>query len=305
EKYAVPHHCQDYNEALDSDEVDCVAICTDHASHSPIAIAALDAGKHVLCEKALASCTSGLDAMINAHKACPDLVFAGVFQNRFTLAYQTLRQLVSEGAFGDMLSLSLHVICLRTREYYSADKWRGTWAKEGGSLMINQAIHFVDILNWVGGGIGSVSANFANLTHGDSIETEDTVSASLEFDKGFLGTISATSSSNVLNWDVTFFVTGTDASMEMRNGKVSRLVCRDTEAETRISARFETQDTLASPSSAKSYYGPSHRMVIANFIEAVLRRKPPFVSAADARQAVDVVLAIYKSHSEGRKVSLR
>jgi UDP-N-acetyl-2-amino-2-deoxyglucuronate dehydrogenase len=303
DKYGVPNVSDDYHQVMKDSDVDCIAICTDHASHSPIAVAALNAGKHVLCEKALSSTTAGLDAMIEAHRQNSELVFAGVFQNRYIPIYGALKKLIADNAFGDLLTVNMHMYCLRTDEYYHSDCWRGTWAEEGGSLMVNQAIHFVDILNWVTGGISSISANFANITHGNSIETEDTVAVSIGFKNGALGTISASSSSNVLGWDPTFFINGTDASLDIRCGEITRLVCDNAKREQEIRNAL-VSESLTSETSAKSYYGPSHMMVIDDFIDAIRNEHDPFVTAESARDAVDISLAIYQSHHEGRRIAL-
>ena len=302
EKYNIGKTTAEYQDLLNDTELDCVAICTDHASHSPLTVAALNAGKHVLCEKALSLNTAGLDAMVEAHKQHSELVFAGVFQNRFTPIYGAMKRLVAEKAFGDLLTVNLHMYCLRTDDYYHSDQWRGTWAKEGGSLMVNQAIHFVDLLNWMSGGISSIAANFANITHENSIETEDTVAVSVGFKNGALGTISASSSSNVLGWDPTFFINGSEASLDVRCGEITRLVCADEKKEKAMRDAL-TGDAEIDTGAAKSYYGPSHTMVIADFVDAIREGHAPFVTGEDARQAVDISLAIYQSHYEGRRIS--
>jgi len=303
-RYGIPRVAMDYREVLADPELDAVSVCTDHASHAAIAVEALAAGKHVLCEKALAATTAGLDRMMAAHAQRPDLAFAAVFQNRFTPVYGRLRELVAEGALGTILTANLQVYCLRTREYYKADQWRGTWANEGGSLMINQAIHFVDLLQWIGGGVARVAASFANLTHGDAIETEDTVAAALAFRSGALGTISATTSSRHLQWEPTIAVTGTEGTVEVRNGDVLRVAFDDEarvqKARERLAAPAESGPDVA----GKAYYGPGHAGTVADFVAAIRDRRPPFISGEEARAAVDIVLGIYQSHREGRHVDM-
>jgi UDP-N-acetyl-2-amino-2-deoxyglucuronate dehydrogenase len=294
ETYAIPHVTADYHDVLTAPDVDCVSICTTHVTHAPIAVDALHAGKHVLCEKPLASNAQGLDAMLAAHQQHPNLVFSGVFQHRFDHVYQYVRRLVQEGAFGTLLTANLQMQCLRTEDYYKSGDWRGTWDEEGGSLMINQAIHFVDSLSWVMGGVESLSAAFDNRTHQAVIETEDTVAVALRFNNGALGTIAATSSS-YLHWEPTLTFHGTAGSLDIRNGKVVRVDFADGDLEQRIKHDLSKGDEAQVLSVGKSYYGPSHTSQLADFVDAIRDARAPFIPASQARHAVDIVLGIYRS----------
>jgi predicted dehydrogenase len=302
-KYDIACITTDYREMLRDARLDCVSVCTDHASHAPISAAALRAGKHVLCEKALAANAAGLRRMFCAHASQPQLVFSGVFQHRFDLAARYLKHLIDQGVFGTILTASVHMRCLRTHEYYMADAWRGTWAKEGGAVLINQAIHFIDMLVWIMGGVAALSGTFANLTHNGVMETEDTAVASLRFRNGALGVIDATCSSNV-NWEHTIAIQGSHGTLELRNDKPLTLSFSDPAVTARVTEAFATEFDSTPINAAKSYYGSSHPAQIADFVEAIRERRPPFVTAASARHAVDVVLAIYKSHRLRRWVSL-
>ncbi len=302
-KYAADRVTRDYREVLADPEVKAVSICTDHASHAEIAIAALDAGKHVLCEKALAATAEGLDAMIAAGNRHPELVFSGVFQHRFDRVHQYIKRLIEEGAFGTLLTASFKVLCLRTDAYYRADQWRGTWDREGGSVMINQAIHYVDLLQWMAGGVVSLSAVHANLTHASSIETEDTAVAVLKLRNGALGSMLATCSSH-LTWDPSFFIYGSEGSLELRNGKPLRAIFTDPVRAQHIEKELAGLRDAAHNEAGKDYYGPSHPTQIADFIAAIREGRAPFVTARSARAAVDIVLAIYRSHREGRWIAL-
>jgi predicted dehydrogenase len=195
------------------------------------------------------------------------------------------------------------VLCLRTDAYYQADRWRGTWEQEGGSVMINQAIHFVDLLNWMTGGIEAVAAAYANLTHGATIETEDTAVAAVRFRNGALGSMSATSSSH-LNWDPSFFFYGSAGSLELRDGRPLRVAFNDETQTQRVREDLETcARASSSPSAGKDYYGPSHPTQIADFVAAIRERRSPYIPARAAREAVDLVLGIYRSHREGRWIT--
>ncbi len=303
EKFDVPNVTADYRELLADDSLDAVTICTDHASHAPIAAAALQAGKHVLCEKALAAHADGLEQMFAAHDKAPDRVFAGIFQHRFEPVNRYLKRLVAEGKLGQLLTAGVQVRCLRTPAYYQADRWRGTWGQEGGSTMINQAIHFIDLLQWIAGGVDRVVGVHQNLTHGDVIETEDTAVASLVFASGALGTLEATSSSH-LGWECTLSFHGTAGSVEIRNDKPIKVEFDDADLQAEIAQGFADCGEAEGPGVGKIYYGSGHPANIADFVAAIREGRRPYVTAASTRHTVELILGIYASHRTGQWVHL-
>ena len=302
-QYGIDSVTSDYRKILADPSVDCISICTDHASHASIAVDAMEAGKHVLCEKALAADSVGLDKMISAHRKKPKLVFAGVFQHRFDAASIWLKRLIDEGAFGEILTASLDMRCLRTNEYYEADEWRGTWAGEGGSVLINQAIHFIDILAWIMGGVEAVSGAYANIVHKGVIETEDTATAALRFRSGALGAITATSGSRQ-TWEANFSISGTLGYLELCNGKLTKWEFEDEDKGRLLEEELAINKNAAGIQIGKLYYGRGHVALIADFVDAVREEREPFISGLAARHAVDIVLGIYDSHKEGSWVTL-
>ena len=303
EKYGIAHVTTDYREVTAAADVDCISVCTDHASHSPITVAALDDGKHVLCEKALAASPAGLDAMFAAHARRPELAFGGVFQHRFDQDVQLLKRLVEDGSLGDLLTAGVQIRCWRSPDYYRADRWRGTWAEEGGAVLINQAIHFIDALLWIVGGARAVNGVYANLTHGDSMETEDTAVATLKFAGGALGILEATCSSH-LSWEPTLSLHGTRGSIDLRGGLPLKVRFTDEATAKRIEQELAECDRAMKVAAGKRHYGTTHPELIADFVEAIRTGRQPFVTAQSARHAVDVVLGIYQSHRSGSWVDL-
>ncbi len=303
ERYGIARVATDYRELLASGEVDCVAVCTDHASHADVSVAALEAGCHVLCEKALGATVAGMDRMLAAHALVPELVFGGVFQHRFDHVYRALKEVLAEGALGDILTAGIQMRCKRTEAYYRGDAWRGTWAKEGGSVLMNQAIHYIDLLGWLTGGVASLCGTHANLTHGDAMETEDTAAATLRFRNGALGTIEATCSSHFA-WDPGLFIQGTRGSVDLRDDKPLRVVCEDPSVARHIEAALAVSAAPAAGLPGKDYYGSGHAAQIADFVDAIREGRAPFVTAASARAAVDVALAIYASDRQGCWINL-
>jgi predicted dehydrogenase len=226
-----------------------------------------------------------------------------VFQHRFDGVFQTIKRLVEEDAFGQVLTAGMQMRCFRSKGYYTADAWRGTWAEEGGSVLINQAIHTIDALAWMLGGVESLCGAYLNQTHGDVIETEDAAVASLRFRNGALGTIEATSSSHI-DWEPTAFVHGTEGSIEVRHGSAVKLLFEDPEQVKRVEQELAAFRGGGLVDSAKAYYGGHHRSQIADFVAAVREGRPAFVTAESGRHAVDIVLGVYESHRTGGWVTM-
>ncbi|MBQ3810602.1 MAG: Gfo/Idh/MocA family oxidoreductase [Kiritimatiellae bacterium] len=277
-------------------DVDAVSICTDHASHCRLACAALAAGKHVLCEKSLARTAADLKRMLAAAEAHPELVAAGVFQHRFEPLPRALRDLVAEGAFGRLLAATGSLWTLRDDRYFEKDAWRGTIRGEGGSVLINQSIHYFDLLIWIAGGADAARAFSANLGHEGVIETEDTVSVALRMRNGALGSFTATSA-GVRQWKSSLSFQGTAGGVEMRDEKLFSLVLADKAAEKRVRARIDK--ALAAGAKlfpkGKDYYGPGHQAQIDDFVRAVKTGHRPYVTFADAAESDAMVFAAYAS----------
>ena len=303
DKFGIANVTAEFADVLADTGVDCVSVCTDHASHSPITVAALEAGKHVLCEKALAASPDGLDAMLGAHQRRDKLVFSGVFQHRFEDIHRAVKRLVDEGAFGQVLTACVHVRCRRTREYYQADRWRGTWAEEGGAVLINQAIHFLDTMLWITGGAEAACGAYANLTHGDVIEAEDTVVASFRLRSGALATIEATASSH-LGWEPTIEITGTEGSIELRGNGVLKVEFADEARKQEVESELAEAIDRRKLEFGKRHYGTTHVEQIADFVASLRNGGEPFVTARSAAHTVRAVFAIYQSHRIGKWIDL-
>ena len=300
--YGIPRVTADVRQMLEAPDIDLVSICTDHASHAPIACAALAAGRHVVCEKALAHSTEGLDAMLRAGDEHPGLVFAGIFQHRHEPLNQRIRGLIREGALGTLLTAGMQMRCWRGADYYRGDAWRGTWSREGGAVLINQAIHYIDLLQWMAGGVRTVSGTYANLAHQDCMETEDVASATLGFACGAVGTIEATCASHI-DWEPSLQFHGTEGSIELRNDRPVKLSFRDPAVAARVAAEFDAC-TAEAERLGKTYYGGGHAAQIADVLAAIRGGGAPFVTARAAAETADLVLAIYAAHREGRRVTL-
>ncbi len=181
----------DYRDLLARDDVDAVAICTPHDLHAPMTMDAAAARKHVLIEKPMALSVAECDAMIGACERA-NVTLGVVFQMRFEPLSRKLKSIVDSGKLGRLLWVSANAIWYRTDEYYRSAPWRGTWAHEGGGVIINQAIHVIDLMLWLSAPSmpTRVTAQMRTLNH--SIEVEDGAVAILEYADNRLGVIQAT-----------------------------------------------------------------------------------------------------------------
>lgn len=303
EKYHVAKRSTDYHVLLADPTVDMVSVCTDHASHARIVIDALNAGKHVICEKALGRTIEDLDAMTATARKHPELVSAGIFQHRFEPSNINLKSLVDEGKFGKILLVNLVFSCLRTNEYYQKDAWRGTIAGEGGGILINQAIHHLDQLRFLFGDIRRVAAKCANLTHQGVIEVEDTAVFAVEFENGLLATVSATNSA-AAEWRSFLSVVGSSILLEYANERPVHVEGPDKELVARV-------ETLLNPDkenlkvAGKTYYGAGHTAQLADFIEAIREKRPAEETMFDAANSAALVLAVYESARSGSWINVK
>jgi predicted dehydrogenase len=170
-------------------DIDAVTVTTPSGVRADVAVAAAEAGKHVLCEKPLEVTTERADRII---RACDEngVTLGCVFQARTAANVQRIRDAFDAGRFGRLVLVDAQVPWFRTQEYYDSAAWRGTWKLDGGGALMNQSIHIIDLMLYFAGAPHSVYAFTDALTH-TGIEVEDTAAAAIRFENGALGTITA------------------------------------------------------------------------------------------------------------------
>src|SRR6266516_993370 len=176
-------------EILDRKELDVVNICTPSGNHREHACAAMRSGRHVIVEKPMEITLPAIDEMLRVQQEM-GVKLAVISQHRFDPATLQVHALAKEQAFGQFVLGNAIVPWWRSQAYYDSGAWRGTWALDGGGILMNQSIHSIDLLQWVMGPVRSVYAYTDTLVH--KMETEDVAVAVLRFVNGALGTISAT-----------------------------------------------------------------------------------------------------------------
>lgn len=293
----------DYRAMLNDPGLDAVSVCTDHASHAEIVCAAINAGKHVICEKVPGRTTEDLLMMLDAAAKHPEVAASGIFQHRFNRNNIVLKELINQNRFGKLLTANLNFACLRTDEYYKKDAWRGTKAGEGGGVLINQAIHFLDQLRFLFGDVKKVAATSANLTHQGVIEVEDTVSFVAEFVNGLFITVNATNSASA-TWRSALTICGTDMQVEFIDEKLAYLNGNDEKA---VAAVRETLENAVSQDDihGKVYYGTGHTAQLTDFIRAIEEKRSPEVTLAEAASSAAFVHAVYAACESGQWCEVR
>jgi predicted dehydrogenase len=289
----------DYQAAVGRDDVDVVAVCTPSGTHMEIAIAAAEAGKHLLVEKPLEITLSRVDRIIEAVDKA-GVILACVFPRRFAVGVETTKAALEAGRLGTMTLADVYVKWHRDQAYYDAD-WRGTWALDGGGALMNQSIHQIDMLQWLAGPVESVFARAATLAH--DMETEDTACAVLTFENGALGVIQGATSA----WpgdQAKTEIRGSGGSIVLEDGRIAlwKLAGAEPGEEARMLNLEAAQGSGASDPTAIGY--EMHRRQVVDLVEAIAGKRPPKILGQEARKSVEIIRAMYHSAQTGRPVSL-
>ncbi len=287
----------DYRELLARDDIDLVSICTPPFAHAQAAIDALKAGKHVWVEKPLGASLAECDQMIEAADRTGK-VLAGVFQNRFRPDFWRAKALLASGALGKLVLAKSDCLWWRGRNYYDL-WWRGTWEQECGGATINHAVHFIDALLWLAGEpVTSVYADMDTFTH--DVEVEDLSCAILRFASGAMGQIVSTVSAHQ-NIDRLEFACE-DGALSLPGLQVSVFRAKPDGFGERDEARQQALLEQAGTVPVSSHRG--HAAQLEDLLAAIRTGRPPVVDGREARKAIEVITAIYKSATLGQRVQL-
>lgn len=281
-------------------ELDVVTIATPSGAHREPALAALRAGKHVVCEKPLEISCERIDEMAAVAAACGKTL-AAILNRRFHPAMDTLRRAVEQGRFGRLTSASCYVKWFRDQAYYDSAAWRGTRALDGGGALMNQGIHSVDALLHLAGPVRSVMASAACLAH-ERIEVEDCVVAALEFANGARGVIEASTCAwSAQGHPVRIQLCGTRGSAFLAD-EVLEVWDFDEEHPEDAEIRRDLMNGGAGGLGAndpKAIGSAQHRRNFEEVVAAIREGREPTVSAVEARKAVRLIEAVYQSAGAG------
>ena len=296
----------DMAEFLADKELEIVTVGTPSGAHLEPSLAALNAGKHVICEKPLEITLERID-QLTAAAAANGKTIAAVLNRRFHPGMDAFKKASDEGRFGTLTNASAYVKWYRDQAYYDSAGWRGTWALDGGGALMNQSIHTVDSLLYLAGPVKSVQANTACLAH-ERIEVEDIVVAIVEFESGARGVIEC----STCTWS--------------KDGHPARVQLSGTEGSVFLADEaFEIWDFMeekpedagirstlmkgqeaglgANDPSAINFY--QHQRNFEEVVNAIAEGREPSTSASEARKPVALITAIYESaQNDGKRVFL-
>jgi UDP-N-acetyl-2-amino-2-deoxyglucuronate dehydrogenase len=276
-------------------DVDVVCVCVPSGLHAEVGIQAAAAGKHLVVEKPIDVTLEAADRLIAAAQA-NNVLLTVISQHRFDTGLDELRRLLDSGALGSLLLGEASTKWYRTQDYYDSAAWRGTWELDGGSLM-NQGIHYLDLLLWAMGPASEVTAICATQAH--RVEVEDTTLALVRFASGAVGTVLSTTAAYP-GFDQRLEVTGTNGTVIVENGAITRRAL----AGDRAAARPAAPAGEAAAADPGGLDPASHAAQIAQFLGAIDDGREPAVSGDSARATLQVICAVYESARTGRPVTV-
>lgn len=290
-------HYQDYRKMIEEVQPDFVSIATESGSHAMIALDCIERGVHVIIEKPMTMSIADADEIIR--KSVKKNVKVGVcHQNRFNIAVQETRRAIESGRIGKLSHGSIHVRWNRDQDYYEQAAWRGTWKQDGGTLM-NQCIHGIDLLRWMlGDEVDEVYGVVRRQFH-DYLEAEDVGMAVVKFKNGAIGTIEGTANVYPRNLEETLYIFGENGTIKLGGKATNTIDVWDFKE-----ADKEDEKNRGLEEVANNVYGNGHTSLFRDFIEAVQEDRKPYVDAIAGKNALEMVLAIYKSAKEGKPVKL-
>ncbi len=302
----------DLTQMLDTERIDALIVTSPHPQHAANSLPALERGIHVLVEKPLAITLADCDRMLDAaskHNARLSVVS----QRRWYEPVRRVKSAIDNGKIGAPALGVVQVLGWRTPEYYEMDPWRGTWAGEGGGVLVNQAVHQLDLFQWLMGPIAEVSGYWANLNH-PTIQVEDTAVAVVRFKNGALGTLVLSNSQKpglygkihihgtngasvgVQTEGGSMFISGIPMQVEPAINDLWTIP-----GEEHLLAEWTAQDRSRGENvEIVSHY---HHLQIQDFLESIVQNRAPAVDGIEGRKSVELFTAIYQSQKESKPIT--
>ena len=293
---------------LKHDGLDVVSVCTASGAHLEPAVAAANAGKHVVVEKPLEVTTERVDEMI---AACDrnKVMLAGIFPRRYVPSAKLLKQAADAERFGRIIMADAYIKWWRSQAYYESGAWRGTWELDGGGAMMNQAIHTIDLLLYVMGDVKTVRAETKTVAH-TGIEVEDVAVAMIEFESGAMGVIQASTACwSEEGHPAEIQICGTKGSAFMTDDKFRVWEFQEKKPEDeqiRAEHGFNADAGGAGAADPAAISFLWHQWNFEDVVAALREGRKPLVDGAEGRRAIALIRAMYESSARGgEKVEVR
>ena len=302
----------DVAEMVSKEKIDVAIICTPHPNHRISTLAALEAGAHVLIEKPFASSLEDCDVMLEAsRKHGKEIGVVG--QRRWYRPALRVKEAIDSGKIGKTIFGTINMLGWREKWYYESDPWRGTWKGEGGGVLVNQAPHQLDLLQWYMGEIDELYGLWSNLNH-PYIEVEDTANAIIKFKNGGVANIIVTNSQKpgifgkvqvhgengasvgVQTEGGAMFIAGVTNILEPPINDLWTIPGEESMLERWVKEDSEFFNSLKNP---MEYF---HERQIEDFLQAILDGRPPRITGEDGRVTVEIFTAIYRSTRDNKPV---
>ena len=287
----------DYKKMIEEVQPTLVGIATESGVHAEIALFCIDHGVNCIIEKPIAMNMDDADEIVRRSEE-KHVKVAACHQNRFNLAVQEMRKALEAGRFGKLSHGSIHVRWNRNEGYYNQASWRGKWASDGGALM-NQCIHGIDLLRWMFGDEVEEVYGVTRQQFHHYLEAEDIGMAVVKFKNGAIGTIEGTTNVYPKNLEETLYMFGEKGTVKLGGTSTNNIdVWEFADEQEADKANQNLQEATS------NVYGNGHTSLYADMIDAIEHDRKPYVDAVAGRNALEMVLAIYKSQKEGVPVKL-
>ncbi len=287
----------DYKKMIAENDLELVGIATESGIHAEIALYCIDHGINVIIEKPMAMNMKDAEEIIRRSEE-KGVKVSACHQNRFNVAVQEMRKALEEGRFGKVSHGSIHVRWNRGKAYYDQAPWRGTWAQDGGALM-NQCIHGIDLLRWMMGDEVEEVYGVTRQQFHHYLEAEDIGMAVVKFKNGAIGTIEGTTNVYPQNLEETLYLFGENGTVKIGGKSTNNIDVWNFADESDADQKNKGLQEQTS-----NVYGNGHTSLYADVIDAIEKDRAPYVDAHAGRNALEMILAIYKSQKTGMPVKL-
>ena len=284
-----------YPQMLAEVDADCVVLATPSGLHARQVIEAAQAGRHVMTEKPMATRWADGLAMVKACDEARVRLFV-VKQNRRNRTLQLLREAITAGRFGRIYMVTVNVFWSRPQSYYDSAPWRGTWEFDGGAFM-NQASHYIDLLDWMVGPVESVMAYTGTLAR--HIEVEDTGVAALKWRNGAMGSVNVTMLTHPKNYEGSITLLGEKGTVRIGGVAVNKIEHWEFDAPHPMDAQLDDASYQTT-----SVYGFGHPLYYDNVIRTLCGECEPETDGREGLKSLELLIAMYRSARDGTRINL-